>query len=73
MSTERPDPAADIPKGPFTLTPARIVLLILGALVLLYTVSAFMGSLTNYQMLKEGAAAQKAAAASTAPDASATK
>ena len=30
MSTERPDPAADVPKGPFTLTPARIVLLILG-------------------------------------------
>jgi hypothetical protein len=60
MSTESPEPNRDAPKGPFTLTPARIVLLILGALLVLYTVSAFMGSLTNYQMLKEGAQAQKA-------------
>lgn len=60
MSTERPEPNRDAPKGPFTLTPARIVLLILGALLVLYTISAFMGSLTNYQLLKEGAQAQKA-------------
>lgn len=65
MSTERPDPNRDAPKSPFTLTPARIVLLILGVLLVLYTISAFMGSLTNYQLLKEGAQAQKAAPAQT--------
>lgn len=64
MSTPSPDQTPK-PVGPFTLTPSRIVLLILGALVLFYTVSIFLGGPANYQMLKEGAAEQKAAAPTT--------
>lgn len=56
------------PISPWKLTPARILLLILGALLVLYTISAMMGGLTNYQLLKEGAREQ-APAASTDPNA----
>lgn len=59
------------PTGPFALNPARIVLLALGVLLVLYTISIVMGGLNNYQELKQGAAEQKGAAA--APVAPATK
>ncbi len=51
------------PPGPFQLTPARIVLLILGALLLLYLVSGLLGGLGNYQVLREAAQDARAAAA----------
>lgn len=56
MSTEPPKP----PDSPFKLNRSRIVLLILGALLLTYIIAAFSGSLTNYQLVKEGAQDQKA-------------
>ena len=40
---------------PWKLTPARIVILILGALIVLITASQLMGGLSNYQQLREGA------------------
>lgn len=43
------------PPSPWKLTPGRIVILILGILLILYTASALMGGLTNYQQLREGA------------------
>ena len=55
------------PPSPWKLTPGRIVLLILGVLLVLYTVSALMGGLTNYQLLKQGATEQAPAASDTRP------
>lgn len=46
----------DKPQSPWRLNPARITILLLGALVLLYTVSTVFGGLANYQQLKEAAA-----------------
>jgi hypothetical protein len=44
----------DEPKlSPFALTPARVVLLILGALLVLIAISTAMGGLSSYQELKE--------------------
>ena len=43
------------PDSPFKLTRSRIVLLLLGALLLTYIISAMMGGLGNYQKLKESA------------------
>jgi hypothetical protein len=52
------------PDSPFRLTGSRIVLLLLGALLLTYIVSAMLGGLGNYQQLKEAATE---APASTTP------
>lgn len=46
---------ADKPDSPWRLNPARILILVLGALVLLYAVSTMLGGLGNYQRLKETA------------------
>lgn len=51
MSEEKP--------GPFQLTQARIVILIMGALAILITVSMLMGGLGSYQALKDAANAAK--------------
>lgn len=45
------------PISPFRLTGGRIVLLLLGALLLTYIISASLGGLGNYQQLKEAAQA----------------
>lgn len=63
MSTEPPKP----PESPFKLNSGRIILLVLGAVLLLYIASALLGGLTNYQQLKEGALEQKAPPATTTP------
>lgn len=63
MSTEPPKP----PQSPFKLNSGRIVMLVLGAVLLLYIASAFLGGLSNYQQLKEGALEQKAQPAATTP------
>lgn len=55
MSTEPPKP----PENPWRLNGSRLVLLVLGALVLVYVVAALSGSLSNYQQVKEGAQQQK--------------
>ena len=52
MSDEKPE---DKPISPWKLTPGRIVILIMGVLLLLYTASALMGGLTNYQTLRDAA------------------
>src|SRR5262249_40196423 len=41
------------PIGPFTLTPARITILILGVLALAMIIGAISGGVTNYQLLRE--------------------
>ena len=43
------------PISPWKLTPGRVVLLIMGALLIAYTASALMGGLTNYQTLRDAA------------------
>ncbi|RYE88722.1 MAG: hypothetical protein EOP19_00465 [Hyphomicrobiales bacterium] len=53
----------DKPISPWKLTPGRIVLLILGALLIAYTASALMGGLSNYQSLREAATTPPAPAA----------
>jgi hypothetical protein len=68
MSTEPPKP----PDSPFKLNSSRIVLLALGAILLAYIISAFMGGLTNYEQLKEAAQDKKAQQAAPAEPAPAT-
>jgi len=41
------------PIGPFTLTPPRIMLLVLGALALTFIVGGIMGGVANYQTLRD--------------------
>ena len=41
------------PLGPFTLTPARITLLALGALAIIMIVGALMGGVANLQILRD--------------------
>ncbi len=55
------------PDSPFRLNSAHIVLLLLGALLLTYTVSALLGGLGNYQQLKEAAQAPAAESTGTTP------
>jgi hypothetical protein len=56
---------ADEPKlSPFALTPGRIVLLILGALLVVIAISTSMGGINAYQQLREA----NAAATSPAPE-----
>lgn len=43
------------PDSPLRLNRQRIVLLLLGALLLTYIISAMLGGLGNYQQLKESA------------------
>lgn len=55
------------PIGPFTLTPPRILLLVLGAIALTYIIGALMGGVANYNYLKlaRDAASSEAATASS--------
>ena len=57
------------PDKPFALTPSRILILVFGALALVYIVGALLGGVGNYQQLRE--AAQKGSASSSAPSSSA--
>ncbi|WP_374624544.1 hypothetical protein [Devosia sp.] len=58
--SEDPEP----PRNPWwRLNPARIVLLIMGALLALYIASALLGGLGNYQALREASDAAKATSA----------
>ncbi|HEY0853618.1 MAG TPA: hypothetical protein VGD86_02225 [Devosia sp.] len=60
MSEDKPE---DKPIGPWKLTPGRIVILILGVLLVLYTASALLGGLSNYQTLRDSALTPPAPAA----------
>ena len=44
------------PLSPFTLTPPRIMILVLGILALIFIVGSITGGLTNYQLLKNSTA-----------------
>lgn len=62
--TDRPPP------GLFTLTPPRILLLVLGAIALTYIIGAMMGGVANYQILRDArdaALSSSAEAPSSAP------
>lgn len=50
------------PLSPWKLTQGRIVILVMGVLLILIVLSALMGSLTNYQQLREAAATPPAPA-----------
>lgn len=52
MTHEKPD---EKPLSPWKLTPGRIVMLLLGALMAVYIASAFFGGLTNYENLRDAA------------------
>jgi hypothetical protein len=54
------------PPGPLTLTPSRILLLVLGAIAMTYIVGALMGGVANYQELRDA----RDAASSEAPTSS---
>jgi hypothetical protein len=41
--------------SPFAMTPARIMLLVLGALLVVITISTSLGGINAYQQLKEAA------------------
>jgi hypothetical protein len=45
----------DKPLGPFTMTPARITLLVLGVLALVMIIGAILGGVGNYQTLRDAA------------------
>jgi len=58
------------PLSPWKMTPARITLLLLGALALVFIIGAIMGGVGNYQQLRESASPQESSsppAASSAP------
>jgi hypothetical protein len=55
------------PDSPFKLNRSRIVLLLLGALLLTYIISAMLGGLGNYQKLKESTTPPAAETTGTTP------
>lgn len=56
----------DEPKlSPFALTPARIMLLVLGALLVVIAISTSLGGINAYQQLREANAVATEAAAPT--------
>ena len=59
--------------GPFALTPPRILILVFGALAIVYIVGALLGGVGNYQQLREAAqgASSSAPSSSVAPASSA--
>jgi hypothetical protein len=59
----------DEPKlSPFALTPARIMLLVLGALLVIIAISTSLGGINAYQQLREAnAAATEATPETPAP------
>ena len=58
----------DEPKlSPSALTPSRIVLLVLGALLVLIAISTAMGGLSSYQELKQASTDAKGATAFETP------
>ena len=59
MTNDHPTQAEPEKLSPWKLTSGRIVLLILGALIALYTASALLGGLGNYQALREAADAKR--------------
>jgi hypothetical protein len=50
------------PQSPWQLNSGRVVLLVLGGLLVLITISALLGGLGDYQQLREASQAAKAAA-----------
>jgi uncharacterized membrane protein YidH (DUF202 family) len=52
--------------SPFAMTPARIMLLALGALLVVIAISTSMGGINAYQQLKEANAEATSAAATPA-------
>jgi hypothetical protein len=58
-----PDPK---PASPFALNPARIIILVLGILAVIFIVGSIMGGLSNYQLLRESASSSAESASSKA-------
>ena len=54
--------------SPFAMTPARIVLLILGALLVVIAISTSMGGINAYQQLREANTAATTGAAAESPE-----
>jgi hypothetical protein len=60
------NPAMTDPKplGPYTLTPARLTILLLGVLALVLIIGAITGGVSNYQTLRESVSAVSSAPSS---------
>lgn len=54
-----PTMADEQKNGPFGLNPARIMILLMGALVLLISIGMFLGGPNSYQALREASDAAK--------------
>jgi hypothetical protein len=52
------------PKSPFTLNRSRILILVLGALALLFIIGGITGGVSNYQQLRESVSSSEAAPSS---------
>lgn len=66
--SDTPPPEGNTPDSPFKLNTGRVVLLVLGLLLVLYTLSALLGGLGNYEKLKEGALDARQQNATEQPD-----
>ena len=53
--------------GPFALNPARIMILVLGVLAILFIIGAITGGVQNYQLLRESMPSTSAAPSASAP------
>lgn len=51
------------PVSPFKLTPARIVILVLGILAVVFIVGGIMGGVSNYQLLRESTSSSASSSA----------
>lgn len=54
-----PPPAPEAKLSPWKLTSGRILLLVMGALLLVYVASALLGGLDNYQALRQASDAAR--------------
>jgi hypothetical protein len=55
------------PLSPFAPTPARIMIVILALLAVLFIVGTLTGGLSNYELLKQSASSSSEASSSSAP------
>lgn len=55
------------PLGPFTLTPPRILILVLGVVAIVMIVGAILGGVGNYATLRDAASSSSQPTASSAP------
>lgn len=65
MALVQPMPDPKPPISSFTLTPQRIMILVLGILAVLFIIGGIFGGVGNYQLLREATPSVDPAAASS--------